>query len=89
MEAKLLGKMRPKRISRADSGGLLTAFLLEMAADNHKAQRKQGEDKRVFLWLRDDAAVKAQSHSSRGKVRVEPRKVPHIPANKIANRLVY
>ena len=57
-----------------------------MAMKENKGQRKQTKDKRIFLWLRDDGAVEAQSHST-GKVRVQSRPVVHIPANKISNRL--
>ncbi len=72
---------------RLQSGGL--PFLLEVAAEEDKTQSKQAKHKRVFLRLRDDPAVNAQSHSVSGKVRIRSREVVHIPANKIADRLVY
>ena len=45
--------------------------------EENKDQRKEGEDKRVFFWFRDDAAVDAQSHSAAGKVRVQSQ--PEFP----------
>ena len=42
---------------RVDGGGLLTAFLLEVAADNHKTQGKEAEEEGVFLRFGDDLAV--------------------------------
>ena len=36
---------------RLRSGGL--AFLLEVAAENDKPQRKQSKHQRIFLWIKD------------------------------------
>ena len=47
----------------------MAAFLLlQMAAENDKAQRKQTEDEGVFLWFGDDLAVDDNPH------RVVPRR---------------
>ena len=72
------------------SGGLLAAlFLLHSPAmEEDKTERKQAKDKRVFLWLRDDGAVNAQSHSAAGKVRSQPRIDPYILDEEIPNRLL-
>ena len=59
-----------------------------MAMKENKTQGKEGEDKGVFFWLRNDGAVNAQSHSAAGKIRSQPRIDPHILNEEISNRLV-
>ena len=58
-----------------------------MAMKENKTQGKEGEDKRVFLGFRDDAAVNPHRHSAAGKVRVQSQPVPHILDVKITYRL--
>ena len=53
---------------------MLALFLLEVAAENHKTQSKEGEDERVFFGFGDDLAVKDNSHRA-----VRLRRKPGIP----------
>ncbi len=56
--------------------------------EEHKTERKQAEDKSVFLGFGDDVAVDPHGHSTAGKVGVQRIPVVDILDVKISNRLV-
>ncbi len=57
-------KRKPQITSRLLNGGL-PAFLLPVAANNHKSQSKQAEDERVFFRFGDDVCVNPPAKTAR------------------------
>ena len=74
-----------RKPSKVCSNPRLAFLLLEVAADKHKAQRKQAKDEGVFLRLRDDGAVDSDLYVVE---RCKKSSSPISSRKEISNRFV-